>query len=254
MPLGFFFLRHGRSPFKARINIGFCQGLPVRAMLACFATAAHQARQNRGFPPSFRRFVLSWLSFPSAASAAEDPWAASYDAATGNRFIPAQLWTGSPWDGRREIDLPKADLTFGNRGEKRLRGPVVWTRPSTGETIQVYERLNKDKKQLFTISSDKTGMGRVFDSRYARDCIDEVKFPLGLWKQGEVRTYTVSCNGGAKLRPLVVTIQKIDFTYRGVAHSLQFHWLIDGGKGAARDVTYVYSPGKGLVLVEGEND
>ena len=198
--------------------------------------------------------ILSWLSLPAPVRAAEDGWAASYDTATGSRFIPVELWTGSPWDGRREIGLPKADLKFGSRGDKGLRGPIDWVRPSTGEALLVYERFNGDKKQLFTVSSDKTGMGRVFDSRYPRDCIDEVKFPLGLWKQGEVRTYTVSCNGGTKIRPLVVTIQKIDFIYKGVAHSLQFHWVIDGGKGAGTDVTYIYIPGKGLVLVEGEND
>jgi hypothetical protein len=73
-----------------------------------------------------------------------------------------------------------AALEFGRRGDKSIKGPTTWN------GIQVYERLNRDKLQRFAISDDRTGFGRVFDSRYPQlGCRGEVKFPLGRWKQGE---------------------------------------------------------------------
>jgi hypothetical protein len=100
------------------------------------------------------------------------------------------------------------------------------------------------------LREDKTGLGRVFDSRYPdRGCRDEVKFPLGVWKQGEVREYRVPCASGA--RPLRVTIEEIDFVYDGVPHSLRFHWLLSAGRGRGTDMRYVYSPLRGLVSVKG---
>jgi hypothetical protein len=177
-------------------------------------------------------------------------WAASYDPATKTRFIPVELWTGGTWNGSRELRLTPAGLSFGKRGEKTIAGPVKWTRPSTGEVIQVYERRNGAKKQLFALSSRRDGLGRVFDSRYDRDCVDEVKFPLGRWKQGETRTFRVSCNGGGLRRTIVLTIEIIDFVHRGVPHSLQFHWVVDGGQRPGSDMHYIYSPGRGLVSLD----
>ena len=101
--------------------------------------------------------------------------------------------------------------------------------------------------QLFTVSSKKDGPGRVFDNRRNRNSIDEVKFPLGLWRQGESRDFRIEC----ELRPrsIRVTIEDIDFTYRGVAHSLKYRWVVDGGKMKFSDNTYIYSPNEGNVRV-----
>lgn len=179
-------------------------------------------------------------------------WKSAYDPRTRTRFIPVELWTGGEWDGERVIRMPKADLVFGRRGEKSVRGPVEWRRPGTGELVQVYERLNRGKRQLFTLTNDGTGLGRVFDSRYRDyDCADEVKFPLGYWTQDETRTYTVRCKGGTWMRSLRLTIEEIDYEYQRTPHSLRFHWLLDEGRGRATDMTYIYSPLKGLVHVEG---
>jgi hypothetical protein len=192
--------------------------------------------------------VIAALFIVDAPKAADlSKWAASYDPATKTRFIPIELWTGGEWDGNRELRMPSANLSFGKRGEKRISGPVVWTRPGTGEVIQVYERNNRDKKQLFALSSRGDGLGRVFDSRYARDCVDEVKFPLGLWRDGETRVFDVSCNNDNLRRKIELTIERLDFDYDGVPHSLQFHWVVDGGKGRGTDMHYFYSPGRGLV-------
>jgi hypothetical protein len=195
--------------------------------------------------------MLVLLAFVGTANAAESsPWAASHDAATKTRFIPIELWTGASWDGNRELRMTPANLSFGKRGEKRIVGPVAWKRPGTGETIEVYERDNRGKKQLFALSSRRDGLGRVFDSRYARDCVDEVKFPLGLWKEGETRVFDVSCNDGRLRRRIELTIEKLDFSYEGVPHSLQFHWVVDGGRARGTDMRYVYSPGRGLASVD----
>jgi hypothetical protein len=181
----------------------------------------------------------------------ETPWTAAYDATARTRFIPVELWTGAPWDGHREIIATPARLTFGPGGKKSIAGPVEWTRPSNGQKLMVYERVNGSKKQLFTISSRGDGIGRVYDSRYGRDCIDEVKFPLGYWHQGEVRDFDVPCNDGASMRKIRVTIEEIDFAFSGKAHSLRFHWQILNVAGAATDMHYTYSPGEGMVAEYG---
>jgi hypothetical protein len=195
---------------------------------------------------------LTALIVGRAEAAAPDPWAASYDPATQTRFIPVELWTGALWDGGRNLHLTPADLVFGKRGEKRITGPIAWTRPGSGEQLQVYERDNRGKKQFFTISSRRDGLGRVHDSRYARDCTDEVKFPLGQWKKGERRTFDILCNDGKMRRTIELTIQEIDYVYMGMPHSLRFHWVIDGGRKPGTDMTYIYSPGRGLVYVNGD--
>lgn len=197
--------------------------------------------------------LLVMLAFVGVSYAADlSKWAASYDPTTKMRFIPVELWTGGQWDGSRELRMTPANLSFGERGEKSIGGPVAWKRPSNGEVMQVYERNNKGKKQLFALSSRGDGLGRVFDSRYERDCVDEVKFPLGIWKENETRAFDVSCNNGTLRRKIELTIEKLDFNYDGVPHSLQFHWVVDGGKGRGTDMHYIYSPERGLVSLDGE--
>jgi hypothetical protein len=201
----------------------------------------------------FRSSLALFLSLPLAVLAADSAvWATGYDAATQTRFIPVELWTGAEWDGKREIRMGKAELVFGDRAQKRIVGPIAYTRPGESVPIQVYERWQRGKKQLFAISSRGDGLGRVYDSRYERNCVDEVKFPLGLWKQGEKRVYEIPCDGGRFTRRLEVTILNLDYSYGGNPHSLQFHWLMDGGKHRGTDMRYVYSPGLGQVRVEGD--
>jgi len=187
------------------------------------------------------------LAFAGTAHAEDwSAWQRAYDPATRTRFIPVELWTGATWDGTQEIRMAPAALEFGRRGDKSVKGPTTWN------GIQVYERLNRGKLQLFAIRDDRTGLGRVFDSRYPQlGCRGEVKFPLGYWKQGEVREYQVACRGGRSKRPLQVTIEEIDFVHDGVPHSLRFHWLYMEGKGRGTDMRYVYSPLRGLVKVRG---
>jgi hypothetical protein len=180
------------------------------------------------------------------AARAEDwsAWARAYDPASRTRFIPVELWTGARWDGTQEIQLAPAALAFGQKGDKSIAGPTLWN------GLEVYERRNRDKLQRFALRDDLTGLGRVFDSRYPqRDCRGEVKFPLGRWRQGEVREYQLDCARGP--RPLKLAIEQIDFVFDGVPHSLRFHWLLMEGRGKGTDMRYVYSPLRGLVSVQG---
>ena len=184
------------------------------------------------------------LALASAARAQD--WSArqrAYDPATRTRFIPVELWTGAPWDGTQEIRMAPAALEFGQRGDKSIKGPMEWN------GMQVYERVNRDKLQLFAIRADRTGLGRVYDSR-SMSCSSEVKFPLGRWTQGEVREYQLDCARG-RSQPLKVTIEEIDFVHDGVPHSLRFHWLFMNGRGQGTNMRYIYSPLRGLVHVEG---
>ncbi len=185
-----------------------------------------------------------------ACAADWSAWERAYDPATGRRFIPVELFVGAEWDGTQTIRLAPAKLEFGSKGQKSLSGPMEWLPPGASAPIQVYERINRDKRQLFALREDGTGLGRVLDSRYPRDfCVGDVKFPLGLWKQGEVRNYMVSCR--KEMLRLRVTIENIDFEHAGVPHSLRFHWLHNEGRGRATDMRYTYSPGLGLVQVVG---
>jgi hypothetical protein len=63
--------------------------------------------------------------------------------------------------------------------------------------------------------------------------------------------YEVKCVGFKKSRSLKVTIKDLDFVYKGIPHSLRFHWLIDEGRGRGTDMINTYSPGRGLVDVVG---
>jgi hypothetical protein len=101
------------------------------------------------------------------------------------RFIPVELWTGGNRDGSRTIHMTPADLVFGAREQKAVRGPLPWTTPRN------------------------------------------------------------------RARPLTVTILDLDFVYDRVQHLLRFHWLMNEDKGRGTDMTYVYSPGRGLVHLEG---
>jgi hypothetical protein len=175
----------------------------------------------------------------------ENAWDSAYDVQVKARYIPVELWTGGKWDGTRELKMRPADIQFG--GHKHIIGPITYTRPNTSDSILVYKRTNRDKSQLFTLSSRGDGLGRVFDSRYGRDCNDEVKMPLGLWHEDETRLFKVECNQGALVRKIEVTIEKLDFEYSGVPHSLEFHWVVDGGRERGTDMHYIYSPGRGLV-------
>jgi hypothetical protein len=182
--------------------------------------------------------LLAFMAGPISTSSAEPT----------TRFIPVELWTGGAWNAAAELRMPSVDVTFGKHNHKRIRGPIDWTRPGTGEILKIYERTNRNKTQLFALRRDGQGLGRAYDSRYDRNCIDAIKFPLGVWKQGETRKFTFRC--GRKTREVSLTILEIDFSHDGNAHSLKYRWVADGGTKRGTNNIYTYSPKLGMVDVE----
>ena len=192
------------------------------------------------------RIVVVMLGLAASVNAAiADAWEDAYSPVTGERFIPIELWTGMPWNGSRDLVPTKAIPNDNSRVE--ISGPEDYTRPNTGEMLKVYRRVNKKKVQLYAVTSRKDGLGRVYDNRYNRNCVDEVKFPLGLWRQGESRNYRIECE--MQSRTIRLTIEDIDFTYGAVAHSLKFRWVVDGGHRKNQDNSYIFSPNWGRVSV-----
>jgi hypothetical protein len=129
-----------------------------------------------------------------------------------------------------------------------------------GEIAIVYERTNpgKDgvKLQLFTINQEQTGLGRLFDGRPGRDtrtASGGLKFPVGLWKEGESKSliYKVWDSTKEGQRKEEITIKKINFTFNDVPHCLEFYWTatdrIRGRTVIYDHQTYVYCPGKSMV-------
>jgi hypothetical protein len=199
-----------------------------------------------------------WLNSPFAAAGA-NPWDGATNIETRERFIPVELWAGAEWDGRRGLEMPEVDGRYRhNKAAYSIKGPVEWKHPATGQTHFVYERINPDKGgpkwQIFAINDDRTGLGRLYDGRPNRDTrtsLGGLKFPLGLWKQGESKKLEYKIYEGARDSSRVesITIKQIDFALGNDAHCLEFYWTVtDGSEKKLYDHhTYAYCPGKSMV-------
>ena len=119
--------------------------------------------------------------------------------------------------------------------------------PNTGEKIKVYKRTRKGqsglKTQLFTITNDGQCIGRVWDSRRGGRVIKNgCKFPLGVWKEGETRTFIGS--SGGKTRKIELKILKLGKKQKD---SVKFNWKLYDGSGKLMDNNdYTFSPGKAM--------
>ena len=165
----------------------------------------------------------------------------------GERFIPLELFTGGEIRNDTEIKFTKANLVFGDKKRKKIIGPEDWEHPNTGEKIKVYKRTRKGqsglKTQLFTITNDGQCIGRVWDSRRGGRVIKNgCKFPLGLWKDGETRTFIGS--SGGKTRKIELKILKLGKKQKD---SVKFNWKYYDGSGKLMDDNdYTFSPGKAM--------
>jgi len=163
------------------------------------------------------------------------------------RFIPLELFTGGEIREDTEIKFTKANKKFGKRGEKKIVGPEDWKNPQTGETIKVYKRTRKGqsglKTQLFTVTNDRQCMGRVWDSRRGGRVIENgCKFPLGVWKKGETRSFNGS--SGGKPRKIELTILKLGKSQKD---KVKFNWKLYDGSGKLMDNNdYTFSPEKAM--------
>lgn len=196
--------------------------------------------------------------WPAARVGRKEAWDAATDPAAQTRFIPMQLIVPDAWDGARRIDMPIAD-GFDAEGTK-WTGPQEWRNPHTGRTLTVYDRRRTTPReglveQKMAVRTDEAAIGRVYDTRFGgMVCDQEGKFPLGVWKQGEMRAFEYVClttRGGKVVeqhRLARITIEELDYEYNGVAHSLRFAWRFsDRDSGNVLDHrTYIFSPGRGL--------
>jgi hypothetical protein len=202
--------------------------------------------------------LLLAVELAHGATADQNPWDSSIDAVTKARFIPVELWTGAEWDGSKDLKMSKAEMRFGDRLNKDIKGPTEWKHPVTGETLMVYERTNEQrdgvKSQLFAINEEKTGLGRVYDSREdlgTRSFSGGLKFPLGHWKQGETKQIIEKRYEAARVDTRIesITITQLDFTYRGTPHCLEFEWVYKESRRpkVIDHQTYTYCPNQGMV-------
>jgi len=184
------------------------------------------------------------------------PWDAAYDEAGGRRFIPMQLIVPAPWNGAHAIDFPPAG--FVDIDGDRWSGPVDDVDAFSGRPIRAYARERENRReghvqQRFAVRAEQDGLGRTRDSRFGGlACAGELKFPLGEWREGETRRneYACSARGAAPVgRVNVITIERLDFTCRGIAHCLQFRWThrIEGREEPLDDRRYVFAPGLGEI-------
>ena len=167
------------------------------------------------------------------------------------RFIPLELFTGGEIRDDTEIKFTKANLVFGDKKRKKIVGPEDWKNPQTGKLIKVYKRTRKGqsgvKTQLFTVTNDGQCIGRVWDSRRGgRIIVNGCKFPLGVWKEGEKRTFNGS--SGGKTRKIELTILKLGKKQKD---KIKFNWkLYDGGGKLMDDNDYTFSAGKAMTKLK----
>ena len=203
----------------------------------------------------FASAVVVAADWPTAVLGPKDVWDAAMDPATQTRFIPMQLIVPGTWDGERRIELPPAGR---HDAEGTVwTGPEEWRHPQTGQTLTVYDRRRTNRRegsveQKMAVRTDGAAIGRAWDSRSGGlACDQEAKFPLGVWKQGEVRVFDYACQTprGVRRRTSRITIEEIDYEYNGMPHSLRFAWrYADAASGEVLDHrTYILSPGRGLV-------
>jgi len=196
--------------------------------------------------------------WPTARLGDRAAWDAAYDESTGTRFIPTQLVVPSVWDGSRQIDMPL--MSFRQPDGTYWHGPIAWKNPYSGETLQVYDRRRSNKRegdvvQMMGLRQEGDGLGRVYDSRFGGTvCSDEVKFPVGVWHQGEVRRYDYDCftmedgKPVGRRRASIVTVVSIDYTCGTVPHCFSYRWRhIDPATDKVLDHrNYIFVPGRGL--------
>lgn len=194
--------------------------------------------------------VISGALLTGAAGPGTDAWKGATelgpDGTPARRFIPVELWTGEAWDGRRDLVMRKVSLSHKpaipwNHPLIAIEGPFPWEKDPG---VQLFRRSRISSRtgpvvQLFRINEAKDGLGRVLDERggKVRGRDEASKFPLGWWRRGEARAY----NDSQQTR---ITIEELDYTFLGAAHSLRFRWTVKH-----EDTSYVFSPGKGLVAL-----
>ncbi len=194
------------------------------------------------------------LGFTSASAMAANVPVCVLDESVQERFLPVELLTGNPMNDSGVLVLAPVDRTYPyvdelpdgtlGGGEVQLSGPVDWVGEG-GTAYQVYERKVPRANERYALTPDKTAMGRVYDER-SGNIVNEGKFPVGSWKQGQKRSYgtTYYSQRGQRYQQTTLTVEKLSCTYEGIAGAMQY-----GYTSGRASYGYIYAPGKGLVQV-----
>ena len=184
------------------------------------------------------------------------PW--TVNKLSNSRYIPVEMWTGAAWSGEEQLAMKPVRTIFGSRSHKSITGPKAWTHPISGETLQVYERVNKTtkgiKRQLFTISKDGRGLAKVYDERPNAPTrifsTQAVIFPVGRWQRGEKKIFQFKEYVGGKTigRKATIHIRRLSFTYKDVSFAVKYDYLMHDEKGRlVFHERFIYGPGKSLM-------
>ncbi|MEO7885845.1 MAG: hypothetical protein ABIR76_03820 [Polaromonas sp.] len=205
--------------------------------------------------------LLASLAFFSGVGArAQTPAAAgvpvcAHDESVKERFLPIELLTGSPLPANHELTMVPVDRVYpfidelpGGKlggGDVALKGPVEW-QGQGGTVYQVYERKVPRANERYAMTPDRTAMGRVYDQR-SGNITNEGKYPIGMWAQGQKRSYTTVYESprGPRVDITYLQIDKLSCTYEGVAGAMQYTY----GSNRGINYGYIYVPGKGLTHV-----
>ncbi len=200
----------------------------------------------------------------NSIEAEENHWDDAFNSATKERFIPVELFTGGAWDGKHELVLNRVSTTACATVSGRERpcdkyditGPFETETNDTkiewaGDKVSYYRRIfnirSGQVESHFTINSSRDGLVRIYDKRErwgARTYSGlGSKFPLGYWKEGEVRNYCSRV-------PIKIEIIELD----GPNHCLTFRWVIGRGQGKNDDNSYTFCPDRGITNIRHNND
>lgn len=203
------------------------------------------------------------LGCSSTPEEPKDPWAESFNSETKERFIPVELFTGAPWNGKHELSLKEVSNTacaYSNGkswcDKYEVTGPFKTATNETkiewaGEQVSYLRRTFSTRRMgevesFFTINNSKDGLVRIYDKRKqwgARTYSGlGSKFPLGYWKEGEVRTYN-------SRRPTRIEIVELN----GPDNCLTFRWVIGKGERKNMDNNYTFCPNRGFSVFKHNN-
>ena len=174
------------------------------------------------------------------------------------RFIPIELWLGGNITTSRKLSFPEVDFEFGYKERHKIKGPINWENSKTRENIRVYVRsrfskkLNKEISQLWTYTNNNQCLGRVFDNRGNRVIENGCKFPIGLWKEGESRSFYSNYydeKKGHYKRTSMVTILNLG---KDENSCIEFKWKSSQKNLLVDENVYEYCPKVGLIRVNGK--
>ena len=208
----------------------------------------HRAREIHWVGPGVAALLLFGLHHVAAAQTAP---VCEHDAGVTERFIPVEMLTGNPIPEARELKFAEVDRTYPfidvlpdgklGSGDVALKGPMKYAGYG-GKEFEVYERKVPRAHERFALTPDSTAIGRVYDQRFG-NAYNEGKFPVGLWQQGQKRSYDTLYGQRSAVSSL--EIEKLSCTYEGIAGALQYRWKTNNGL----DYGYIYAPGRGIVQV-----